>query len=161
MKHALSSACTLKPFCLTWDFFRFQKEAVKINLISEHAASLRHSKGTILCRSQKYACVDLLEAHSASERGQDQSSFLLLNTWNVSKNIQQSMSSAVYMLLLTFQHSCQTGFIKESSDILGNTGVDAIRKDTYFLPGTSAFTSTSFHSRSALYRLLLGFPFNL
>lgn len=104
MKHASSSACTLKPVCLTWDFFRSQKEAVKINLISERAASLRHAKGTILCRSQKYACVDLLEAHSATERGERQSSFLLLSTWKVSENIQQAMNSALYILLLIFQH---------------------------------------------------------
>ena len=69
MRHASSSACTLKPVCLTWDLFLSQKEAVKINLISERAASLRHAKGAIVCLSQKYACVDLLEAHPASERG--------------------------------------------------------------------------------------------
>ena len=42
---------------------------MKINLISERAAFLRRAKGIILCRSQKYACVDLLEVHSPSERG--------------------------------------------------------------------------------------------
>jgi hypothetical protein len=81
--------------------------------------------------------------------------------WNVSKNIQYAMNSVVYMLLLIFQRSFRTGFIKETSDIFGNTGVDEIRKDTYFLPDTSASTITSLHSRSAPYHLFLGLPFNL
>ena len=142
---------------------------MKINLISERAASLRHTQGTILCRSQKYPCVDLLEALSlslslslsASERGEHQSSFLLLSIWNVSKNIRQAMSSVVYMLLLTFQHSFREGFIKETSDILSNTGVDTIRKDTYLLPAPSTSTTTSFQSHSAPFLLLLRLPFNL